>query len=68
MTQGMGYRGVYRSRRGIIFGVCRGLAETFDLSTFWIRVAVIVTFVMTGFAPVGVIYLAAALIMKPEPW
>lgn len=67
MTQGMGYRGIYRSRGGIIFGVCRGLAEAFDLSTFWIRVAVIVTFVMTGFVPVGVIYLAAALIMKPEP-
>lgn len=67
MAQGLGYRGVYRSRSGVVFGVCQGLADTFDLSAFWLRVATVVGFVATGFVPVVVIYIAAALIMKQEP-
>ena len=30
-------RGLYRSRRGIICGVCRGVAEYLDFSVFWTR-------------------------------
>lgn len=59
--------GLYRSRRGIIFGVCRGLADRFDLSAFWLRVITIATFILTGFFPVGVVYILMALLMKPEP-
>ncbi|HHP7233096.1 MAG TPA: PspC domain-containing protein, partial [Desulfobacterales bacterium] len=30
-------RGLYRSRNGVILGVCRGIADHFDFSVFWIR-------------------------------
>ncbi|HQE75776.1 MAG TPA: PspC domain-containing protein, partial [Candidatus Hydrogenedentes bacterium] len=36
--------GLYRSRHGFLFGVCRGLAEYFDLSLFWLRAIVLGTF------------------------
>jgi phage shock protein C len=59
--------GFYRSRRGILFGVCRGLAEHFNFSVFWTRVSVLVLFLFTGFWPVGVLYFVAALLLNPEP-
>jgi phage shock protein C len=59
--------GLYRSRKGAILGVCRGLADYFDFSPFWIRTIAVVTLVLTGFWPVTGLYLLAALIMKPEP-
>jgi len=60
-------RGVYRSRQGIIFGVCRGLAEHVNFSVFWTRALVLVLFLFTGFWPVGVLYLVAGLLLKPGP-
>ena len=60
-------RGLYRSRQGAFLGVCRGLAEYFDLSVTWIRIFVVLVLVATGIWPVLGIYLVAALIMKPEP-
>nr|WP_319493668.1 envelope stress response membrane protein PspC [uncultured Desulfobacter sp.] len=59
--------GFYRSRRGILFGVCRGLAEHFNFSVFWTRVIVLALFLFTGFWPVGVLYFVAALLLNPEP-
>jgi phage shock protein C len=59
--------GLHRSRNGMILGVCSGLAEYFDLSVFWVRVAAIILFLITGFWPTGIIYFIAAFIMKPEP-
>ncbi|MBW1698586.1 MAG: envelope stress response membrane protein PspC [Deltaproteobacteria bacterium] len=59
--------GLYRSRNGIIMGVCRGLAEYFNFSVFWVRVIFLGLLIFTGFWPVGVLYLVAALVMKPEP-
>lgn len=60
-------RSLYRSRRGIFFGVCRGLAEYFDISVFWTRVITAGACIFTGFWPVGAAYLLAALILKREP-
>ena len=60
-------RKLYRSRNGVIFGVCRGIAETFDLSLFWIRAGFIIAFAITLFFPTGLIYLILALLMKLEP-
>lgn len=60
-------RGIYRSRRGILMGVCRGLAESFDLSVFWLRVITLMLFIFTGFWPVGVMYILAGLFLKMEP-
>jgi phage shock protein C len=59
--------GIYRSRNGAIFGVCRGLAEHFNFSIFWARVIAIVFLLVTGFWPAIGIYLILALLMKPAP-
>lgn len=61
------YGGPYRSRRGLLFGVCRGLAEHFDFSVFWMRFICLVTFFLSGFFPVVFAYVLAALLMRLEP-
>jgi phage shock protein C len=62
-----GHGGPYRSRKGLLLGVCKGIAQHFDLSVFWTRVIVFLTFWFTGLFPVAVLYIAAALMMKREP-
>lgn len=62
-----GKNGLYRSRRGIVMGVCRGIAEYFNFSVFWVRMIAFISFLFTGFWPVGVIYLIAGLSLKLEP-
>jgi len=59
--------GMYRSRRGLFMGVCRGIAEHLHLSVFWTRVVVFALFLFTGFWPVGVMYIVAGLLLSPEP-
>ena len=60
-------RGIYRSRHGAIFGVCRGVAEHFDFSVFWVRTIAVILLIFSGVGPALVVYLLAALVMKPEP-
>ena len=57
----------YRSRRGWILGVCRGIAESRDVPVFWVRVIAVVLLFVTGIWPAVLVYLAAALLMSPEP-
>jgi len=59
--------GIYRSRSGMILGVCKGLAEHFDFSVFWTRVIAVIFLFVAGFLPVIGLYLLAGLLMKPEP-
>jgi len=59
--------GIYRSRHGMILGVCRGLAEYADISVFWVRAITVAMLIFTGFWPIGGLYLLAAFLMKPEP-
>jgi phage shock protein C len=59
--------GVYRSRNGVVFGVCRGLAEHFDFSVFWARVIAVIFLLVSGFWPAIGLYLVATLLMKPAP-
>ena len=59
--------GLYRSRRGVILGVCKGIANYFDFSVFWARAVAIALLVFTGFWPIAALYFIAALLMKPEP-
>jgi phage shock protein C len=61
------HNGLYRSRQGIILGVCRGIAEYFDFSVPWARTIALLLLLMSGVWPVVAIYLLAALLMKPEP-
>ncbi len=59
--------GLYRSRDGIILGVCKGIAGYFDFSVFWARVITLIFLFFSGFWPIMIIYFIAALLMKPEP-
>ena len=59
--------GIYRARNGVIFGVCRGLAEHFDFSVLWARVIAVIFLFVSGFWPAIGLYLIATLIMKPAP-
>jgi phage shock protein C len=60
-------RTLYRSRSGIIFGVCRGLANHYDFPVFWLRLSVLFLMMVTAVWPVVLGYLAAALYLKPAP-
>jgi len=62
-----GLRTLYRSRNGVILGVCRGVATHLDFSVFWTRVIAVVSLIFTGIWPVLGLYFLAALLMKPEP-
>jgi phage shock protein C len=63
----MSRRGLYRSRNGVLLGVCRGVADYFDFSVFWIRAAAVILFICTGFWPIVGVYILAALLMKSDP-
>ncbi len=60
-------KGLYRSRRGEIFGVCKGIADWKDLPVGPIRLAVILIALTTAVFPVLVIYVLAAVILPVEP-
>lgn len=62
-----GKPGLYRSRNGVVFGVCRGVAEYLDVSVTGVRLAVILLAVLTGFWGGVIAYIVAALLLKPEP-
>ncbi len=64
---GPGNRGLYRSRRGKVMGVCQGLADRFGVKAFWVRIIVILLAFSTGFWPVLGIYLIVGFLMRPEP-
>lgn len=58
---------IYRSRDGVILGVCKGLASFLDVSVFWTRFAAVLLLFFSGFWPVVGIYLLAGFLLKPEP-
>jgi phage shock protein C len=70
-TMGSKYKqekpGIYRSRRGIVFGVCRGAAEYLDVSVTGVRIAAVLLTLLTGFWGGVIAYIVAALLLKPEP-
>ena len=49
--------GIYRSRSGMILGVCKGLAQHFDFSVFWTRVIALILLCVAGFFPAIGLYL-----------
>ncbi len=59
--------GLYKSRSGIICGVCKGIARYFGFSVFWFRIIVLVGILLTGLWPIVGLYILAALLMKPGP-
>ena len=63
-----GRGGLYRSRHGIVAGVCAGIAEHFDLSVFWTRVIAAGIVIFSGIWPGVFAYVIAALVMKRDPY
>lgn len=61
------HNGLYRSRNGVLLGICKGLAEYYDFSVFWVRIGVVFIFMLSGFWPLIGIYFVAALFIKPKP-
>ena len=61
------YRALYRSRDGMIFGVCKGVADYYGVSLFWTRALAVFACIMTGIWPAIGLYIVAALVMKLEP-
>lgn len=62
-----GGAGPYRSRQGMVLGVCRGLAEHLDFPVFWLRVLAVLAIVFTGLWPGLALYFCAGLFMRLEP-
>ncbi|MFM1919004.1 MAG: hypothetical protein RLZZ303_638 [Candidatus Hydrogenedentota bacterium] len=58
---------LYRSRDGMVFGVCRGLANYLEMNVTVLRVIAVVLTVMTGFWAGIIAYVVSALLMKLEP-
>lgn len=52
-----------KSRNKVFLGVCGGLADYFHIDPTIVRLIALVLLVMTGFFPIGLIYLVAAMIM-----
>lgn len=64
----MAIRGkLYRARNGEIFGVCKGLAKWAELPVGPIRLAAILLAVFSGFVPVLIVYVLAAVFLPVEP-
>ena len=59
--------GPYRSRKGILLGVCRGVAEYFDVSVTGMRVLVLCLALITGVWPLVGGYILAAFLMRLGP-
>lgn len=59
--------GFYRSRKGLIFGVCQGLAQTRELPVWVIRLVLIVLMMLTAVVPFIIGYLIAGIIIPLEP-
>lgn len=60
-------RPLYRdSQRGVVFGICAGLAEYFDLNVGMLRVLALVGLLMLSI-PTLISYGIAALLMKDKP-
>jgi len=59
-------RKLRRSRDGVIWGVCKGLAEWIDAPVGMVRIAYLVLLIVTGFFPFGLAYILAALFIPLE--
>lgn len=59
-------RKLHRSENRVVFGVCQGLADYFQLPVVWLRLGVLILGVIT-FPIVLIAYLILALLLKPKP-
>jgi phage shock protein C len=57
----------YRSRHGLIFGVCQGIADWKALPVGMVRIAVILIFLLTRGGFVLLVYAALAIFLPVDP-
>lgn len=61
-----------RSRDGIIWGVCKGLADWLEIPAGFVRVLFLILLMATGFFPLGLAYILAAIFIpmedEPDEW
>ncbi len=48
----------------MIFGVCKGIAQSLGVGVTFVRILTLMAFIMTGFFPTAVIYILLALILE----
>ena len=60
-------RRMYRSRNGIVFGICQGFADWRELPVGMVRFIAIMLMIFTGFVPILLIYLGLAVFLPVEP-
>ena len=58
---------LYRSRKGMICGVCKGIADYYSFDVFWTRVLTVIAASVVGVWPAVIMYIIASMVMKPEP-
>jgi len=51
----------------MIFGVCQGIADWKGINAGYVRLALVILTVFTGFFPFGLLYLLAAFFLPVEP-
>jgi phage shock protein C len=62
------FRGMRRiPERGVIAGVCAGIAEYFDWNVRLLRAILVVSFVFSGFFPIVVVYGVLWYVLDPLP-
>ena len=59
------HKRLYRSRNGVIGGICRGIADYVGVNVFWVRVATALAFL--AFFPIIIAYVIAVICMPLEP-
>lgn len=64
----MEHKKLYRSRKNRVFaGVIGGLAAYLGKDVVFLRLITVVLLVLTGFFPLGLIYLIAVFLVPEEP-
>lgn len=62
-----GSRKLYRSRRGVILGVCQGFADWAEISVGMVRLIAVIALLITGFFPVVLIYFLMGIFLPLDP-
>ena len=60
-------RKLYRSRNGMLLGVCQGIADWRDMPVSVVRLIVVIITLATAVAPCLIIYLIAGFMLPLEP-
>ena len=57
---------LFRSRRGKVFGVCQGLSDKMGINVSFLRFALVILTLSTGFFPFAFFYIVAAMVLPVE--